>query len=77
MYLDTTLASILQGLGMAGKLFLMNVASLLIRLAFIFLTVPKFGITGYLWGILASQIVLTILYFICLYLKAKSLKRIF
>lgn len=74
IYLDTTLSSILQGLGMAGKLFIMNIICLLIRLAFIFLTVPKFGITGYLWGILVSQMVLTVLYFGCLYFKAKSLK---
>ncbi len=67
LYLDTTLSSILQGLGMAGRIFLMNVVSLLVRLLFIFLAVPVFGITGYLWGILCSQILLSILYLICLF----------
>lgn len=67
LYLDTTLSSILQGLGMAGRIFFMNVISLLVRLAFVFLAVPTFGITGYLWGILCSQILLSILYLICLY----------
>ncbi len=67
LYLDTTLSSILQGLGMAGRIFLMNVASLGLRLAFVFLAIPLFGITGYLWGILCSQILLSILYLICLY----------
>ncbi len=71
MYLDTTLSSILQGLGMAGHIFIINVICLLIRLAFVFIAVPKNGITGYLWGILASQIVLSILYLICLYRFAK------
>jgi stage V sporulation protein B len=68
MYLDTTLSSILQGLDMTVKLFIMNVICLVIRLGFIFLTVPKVGITGYLWGILVSQIALTVMYLLCLYL---------
>ncbi len=67
IYLDTTLSSILQGLGMAGHIFVMNVICLLIRLAFIFVAVPKVGITGYLWGLLASQMALCILYLLCLY----------
>ncbi len=67
LYLDTTLSSILQGLGMAGHIFAMNVISLLLRLAFVFLAVPRFGITGYLWGLLASQLALALLYLGCLY----------
>ncbi len=67
MYLDTTLSSILQGLGKAGNIFVMNIVSLLVRLAFIFVAVPHVGITGYLWGILASQILQSILYLSCLY----------
>lgn len=66
LYLDTTLSSILQGLGMAGHIFVMNVFSLLIRLGFVFLAVPVYGITGYLWGILASQLAQSILYLLCL-----------
>lgn len=64
LYLDTTLSSILQGLGKAGHIFVMNVICLLIRLAFVFLAVPRFGITGYLWGLLASQLILGVLYLI-------------
>lgn len=67
IYLDTTLSSILQGLGMAGHIFVMNVICLLIRLAFIFTAVPMVGIGGYLWGLLISQVVLSILYLSCLY----------
>jgi len=67
LYLDTTLSSILQGLGMAGHIFAMNVISLLVRLGFVFLAVPRFGITGYLWGLLASQLALGFLYLGCLY----------
>lgn len=74
LYLDTTLSSILQGLGMAGRIFVLNVISLLVRLAFVFLAVPHFGITGYLWGILCSQILLSILYLLCLYRFANRKK---
>lgn len=73
MYLDTTLSSILQGLGMAGRIFIMNVICLLVRLGFIFYAVPSFGISGYLWGILASQILQSILYLCCFYHKKKNL----
>ncbi len=67
LYLDTTLSSILQGLGKAAHIFVMNVFCLLVRLSFVFIAVPKFGITGYLWGLLASQLLMGILYLICLY----------
>ena len=45
----------------------MNVVCLLIRLGFVFLAVPRFGMTGYLWGLLVSQLTLGALYLICLY----------
>lgn len=67
LYLDTTLSSILQGLGLAGHIFAMNVICLLIRLCFVFLAIPLFGIQGYLWGLLASQLILGLLYLGCLY----------
>lgn len=66
IYLDTTLSSILQGLGLAGQIFAMNVVCLLLRLSFVFWAVPHVGITGYLWGILASQLLLSFLYLLCL-----------
>lgn len=67
LYLDTTLSSILQGLGLASHIFVMNVICLLVRLGFVFLAVPRYGITGYLWGLLASQLTLGALYLACLY----------
>ena len=45
----------------------MNAVCLLIRLAFIFFAVPRFGVRGFLWGLLASQLTLGILYLLCLY----------
>ena len=67
LYLDTTLSSILQGLGMAGRIFFSNVVCLLIRLAFVFFAIPRIGMQGYLWGILVSQLVLAGIYFLCLH----------
>lgn len=74
LYLDSTLSSILQGLGMAGRIFLINLISLIIRMGFVFLAVPVFGIRGYLWGMLASQIILCLMLLICLarYLKKNA-----
>lgn len=72
LYLDTTLSSILQGLGKAGSIFAMNIFSLLIRLLFIYTTVPSFGITGYLWGLLTSQLLQCLLYLSCLYRYIKK-----
>lgn len=74
LYLDATLSSILQGLGRAGTIFVMNVIALLLRLTFVFEAIPLFGITGYLWGMLASQIVLSLLYLLCLrrFLRRKA-----
>lgn len=66
LYLDTTLSSILQGMGKAGTIFFINIASLLVRLAFVFWAIPVFGLPGYLWGMLAGQLLLTLLYTCCL-----------
>lgn len=75
LYLDTTLSSILQGLGLAGRLFLINVTSLLVRLLFILLTVPRLGIQGYLYGLLASQILQCALYLGCLWVHSRHRKK--
>ncbi len=77
LYLDATLSSILQGLGKAGTIFVMNVLALLVRLGFVFFAIPVFGITGYLWGMLAGQIVLSVMYLGCLrrFLKKTALHK--
>ena len=75
LYLDTTLSSILQGLGLAGHIFVLNVICLLIRLGFVFVAVPKFGISGYLWGLLVSQLTLGILYLVCLFRFLKKTEK--
>lgn len=67
LYLDTTLSSILQGLGKAGAIFFINISSLLVRLAFVYFAIPIYGIKGYLWGMLAGQLLLSALCLLCLY----------
>lgn len=56
LYLNTTLLSILHGLGKTGYSFFLNLTSLLLRLLFVFYAIPVFGIRGYLAGMLLSQI---------------------
>ena len=59
LYLTGTLSSILNGLGHTGLCFLQNAVGLTIRILFVMIAIPRYGITGYLWGILASQLIIT------------------
>lgn len=61
MYIASTLGSILNGLGKTSQTFLYSVVSLLLRLLFVFFAIPLYGIKGYLWGMLASQMLQTLL----------------
>ena len=56
LYVNNTLVSILNGLGKTVRTFLINASSLALRIGGVFLLIPVFGIKGYLWGLLASQI---------------------
>ncbi len=56
LYISATMSSILHGLGKTGVTFVLNVAALGIRLLFVFLFIPRFGIEGYLWGLLISHL---------------------
>ncbi len=56
MYTNTSLGAIINGLGKTGFTFFINIISTLIRLLFVFFMIPKFGILGYLWGVLLSQL---------------------
>ncbi len=66
LYLNTTLMSILNGLGKTGYCFLHNLAALTIRIAFTFFCIPLYGIKGYLWGVLLGELLLTVLNLITL-----------
>lgn len=61
LYIASTLNSILNGLGKTALTFFYSIVSLLVRLLFVFFAIPGWGIKGYLWGMLASQMVQTFL----------------
>lgn len=63
IYLATTLASMLNGLGFAAHNLMLTVIATGIRIGFILLAVPKIGITGYIAGMFVSYLLLT---FACL-----------
>lgn len=61
IYLQTTLGSILNGLNKQLIVFRNNVIGLTIRIAFIFLLIPLYGLKGYLWGFLCSYMIVALL----------------
>lgn len=69
LYLNTTLSSVINGLGKTTVYFVQNMLGLGIRILFVYFMIPRFGITGYLWGILANEIILCIM---CLVTLARS-----
>lgn len=76
MYIASTLNSILNGLGKTIQTFLFSVVSLLLRLLFVFFAIPLYGIKGYLWGMLASQMLQTLLCTVsALYVSRRSYKQ--
>ena len=56
LYLDVTLSSILQGLGKTGLCFVNNALGVSLRILMVLFAVPSQGIQGYLWGLLASEL---------------------
>lgn len=66
LYLSGALCSILHGLGKTGITFVFNMISIFLRLAFVFFVVPFAGFSGYLYGILCSQIVFDFLIILAL-----------
>lgn len=61
IYISSTLSSILNGLNKTGLNLFYHLLSITIRICFILFVVPSVGIRGYMWGLLASHLVLTLL----------------
>lgn len=61
MYMNTTLLSILNGLGKANSSFINNVCGLAIRISSVWFGIGMFGMNGYLWGLLISQLLVSVL----------------
>lgn len=62
LYLNTALSSVLHGLGRPGVCLFNNALSLAVRIAFVLFAIPRMGIRGYLFGILSSELVRTLLH---------------
>lgn len=65
-YLATTLNSILNGLGKTTLTCIQNILCIVIRIVFLIVFVPKYGISGYLIGLLVSQILISLAHYITL-----------
>lgn len=77
LYMNSTLISMINGLGKTSTSFFINVCSLGIRIIGVWCGIPTFGMKGYLWGLLASQILVSVLCICHLnrYIKTKSKAR--
>lgn len=67
LYINTTLISILHGLGKTTVITIWNVIGFVLRLAAILVLVPQAGIDGYLAGTLFSQAMMTIVCLVTLH----------
>lgn len=61
LYVSTTLSSIINGLSKTHITFRNTVCGLLVRILFLVVMTPRYGIYGYLLGMLLSQIIISIL----------------
>lgn len=56
LFLSSILSSILHGLGMPSYTFVLNLFGSVIRILFVYLLIPLYGLRAYLMGMLLSQI---------------------
>ena len=72
LYTNTALESILNGLGKTDTSLVHNAIGVCVRIGFVFFLIPRMGIRGYFYGMLLSQLLLTLLHFTYLNRKVKS-----
>lgn len=72
LYLNTMLSSILNGLGRTVTCLIHSVIGLGIRISFVYFAIPLLGIRGYLYGILFSELVLTVVHLFALFSSEKG-----
>lgn len=61
LFLSSILSSIMHGLGMPGYPFLLNLFGCLMRIGFVYVLIPQYGIKAYLMGMLLSQVFTSVL----------------
>lgn len=66
LYLTGTLNSILNGLGYPKATFFIGLSGCSVRILFIYFGIPYIGISAYLYGLIASQIIMTVMALILL-----------
>ena len=67
LYTNIALTSILNGLGKTGTTLVHSVLGILLRISFVIFAIPVLGIRGYLYGLLLSEILLSLLHIYALY----------
>lgn len=66
LYLSVTCAGILNGLGRMNAVFLHSLCCAALRTVSILLLVPRYGIRGWMYGMLASQLLLCLLHLLAI-----------
>ena len=61
IYLQQTLVGILNGLGKQAIYLRNSIIGYVIRIGFVYFCIPAYGIKGYMWGIIASTLILSAL----------------
>ena len=67
LYTNIALTSILNGLGKTGLTLIHSIFGVLLRISFVVFAIPVIGIRGYLYGLLLSEIMLSLLHIYVLY----------
>ncbi len=62
MYVSTTMASILHGMGRTATVFAINLTVMILRVGLVYVLLPVYGLSGYLWLLLGVQIVSALWY---------------
>lgn len=61
LYISTAFTSIINGMGHTQLTFIITVLSLIIKIYFLIILVPVYGIKAYLAGMLISQVIMTVM----------------
>ncbi len=72
IYLSSSLASIMNGIGKAAKNMLHSILCSGIRIAGILLLVPHIGLKGYMWGMMISYLIQTTMMAVSIYRSLSS-----
>lgn len=62
LYCTTTLSSVINGLGKTGTTFFHNICGLSVRIVCLVFLTPRFGICGYLLGLVSGQIIIYLMH---------------